>query len=103
LFLFYYESINRWTEHAEEYGEFPQDIGFELSKLLAKYRPKEKSKFAKSLEEAQSIVIQMQEKYKDQAEDLLKQTSQFNAPLVEQEDERPKKAIREDEDDDEEK
>jgi hypothetical protein len=69
--------------------------------LLNKFRPKEKSNFASTLEEAQEIVIQMEEKYKEQAEDLLKQSSQFNAPIIEQEDERPKVNVREEEDDEE--
>jgi hypothetical protein len=53
------------------------------------------------LEEAQEILIQQQEKYKDQAEELLKQNSQFNVPIPEPDDERRKTNAREEEDDDE--
>jgi hypothetical protein len=65
---------------------------------LTKFRPKDKSKFAKSLEEAQEILVQQQEKYKDQAEELLKQNSQFKVPIPEPDEER-RKINEEDEDD----
>lgn len=101
LYLFYYETMQRWKEHSEDYGEFPQEIGFELTKLLKKFRPKDKSKFAKSLEQAQAIVVQMQGRYKEQAEELIKQTSMFNTPIMDQDDEQPRGKVSKEEDDEE--
>lgn len=72
-----------------------------MTKLLDKFRPKDKQKFAKNLEEAQEIIIQQQEKYKEQAEELLKQNSQFSVPIPEPDEERRKMNAREDEEDDE--
>jgi hypothetical protein len=70
-----------------------------LIRLLEKFRPKEKAKFPKSLEEAREAVLQLQEKYKEKLGELLKQTSSFDLPEVEPDEQRRKP--REEEDDDE--
>ncbi|KAI6202145.1 Nonsense-mediated mRNA decay protein 2 [Aphelenchoides besseyi] len=101
LFLFYFDTKECWSaELVEEYGEFPQELAYEMDKMLTTFRKKEKSKFPNSLEAARKAVQKIQEKYLERAHLLYQQTGQLTQPEPEQE-EAPRKGKNNEEDDDE--
>ncbi|KAI6216020.1 hypothetical protein M3Y94_00454100 [Aphelenchoides besseyi] len=101
LFLFHFDTKECWSaELVEEYGEFPQELTYEMDKMLTTFRKKEKSKFPNSLDAARKAVQKIQEKYLEKAHLLYQQTGQLTQPEPEQE-EAPRKGKNNEEDDDE--
>lgn len=102
LLLFFYDTKQHWNHFAETFGEFPLDVEFEMERVLKTFRPKERVKFPKTLEDARSAVQKIQELYQDKADQFLKNAELIQEDVEPQQEEKPRRLFCITEEDDEE-